>query len=153
MRIFVTVGTTGFESLIKFVDTLESIHDFYLQIGPTKYQPVNTPYIQYIVDIGQEYANADIVISHCGAGSTYKLLELDVPLIVVPNLERVDQHQKDLANFLDNGSFAYVAWSLEDIKGFIEDICLNGDKTIPFVKEPFNAGAILQKIILNEVKS
>ena len=45
----------------------------------------------------------DLVITHAGAGNVFELLEIgSKPFIVVPNTQRSDKHQTELAWFLKN---------------------------------------------------
>ncbi|MDN4503159.1 PssE/Cps14G family polysaccharide biosynthesis glycosyltransferase [Alteromonadaceae bacterium BrNp21-10] len=148
MKVLVTVGTTAFEGLISYIDQLKtSVDEFELQIGPTDYTPSNYPYFQFIDDIEKKYLDADVIISHCGAGSTYRLLELGKPLILVPNLERVDQHQKDLARFMEQGNYAYTAWAVEKIPFYLDKIRNDEFNLEIFTKENFSAKEYLQDVI------
>jgi beta-1,4-N-acetylglucosaminyltransferase len=50
-------------------------------------------------------ANSSLIISHCGAGSTFEALSFGVPLLVVPNAMLMDNHQAELANQLEREGF------------------------------------------------
>ncbi|WP_100642227.1 PssE/Cps14G family polysaccharide biosynthesis glycosyltransferase [Alteromonas facilis] len=152
MKVFVTVGTTTFDSMIAHIDQLD-IPDvsFTLQIGPSNYKPKKYPYFEFSNRIEQEYLDADCVISHCGAGSTYRLLELGKPLILVPNLERVDKHQSDLAQFVQNNNYAHVAWQVTSIGEKIS-LVKNVEKPLtPFSKTPFFYAEHLQSLVRNSL--
>lgn len=47
-----------------------------------------------------------VVISHAGAGTILDAMRLDIPLIVVPNEELLDNHQEDLAVELEKQGYA-----------------------------------------------
>ncbi|PJB79735.1 MAG: glycosyltransferase [Acidobacteria bacterium CG_4_9_14_3_um_filter_49_7] len=110
MKIFVTVGTTKFDGLIRYVDEhfKDSIHEFTLQIADGNYTPDHFPYFNFTDEIKDYYRDCDLVISHGGAGSIYRLLELQKKIIVVPNLERKDRHQLDIARYMSEKN--YVLW-------------------------------------------
>jgi len=108
MKILVTVGTTRFDSLIKYLDE-ECIglgHEITFQIADGKYKPVNFPFFRFNSEINTYYIASDLVICHAGAGTIYKLLELKKKIIIVPNTERVDNHQLDIAEFMATNGYA-----------------------------------------------
>jgi UDP:flavonoid glycosyltransferase YjiC (YdhE family) len=49
--------------------------------------------------------DASLVISHCGAGSTFEALTKGVPVLVVPNPILMDNHQQELANTLSQQGY------------------------------------------------
>lgn len=123
MKIFVTVGTTAFDELIETIDTSKMKHDFILQISKkSKYKPKNYPYFDFTDDIEMYYSQADAIVTHSGAGSVYRLLELKKKIIIVPNLLRVDKHQSDLSNFMKKNHYAIVCDDIKYINKSIEDI-------------------------------
>ncbi|AKP50058.1 PssE/Cps14G family polysaccharide biosynthesis glycosyltransferase [Cyclobacterium amurskyense] len=108
MRILVTVGTTRFDSLIKYLDeTFAGLDfEFTFQIADGKYEPVNFPFFTYSSDINTYYKESDLVICHAGAGTIYKLLESRKKVIIVPNTERTDNHQLDIAKYMGANGYA-----------------------------------------------
>lgn len=123
MNIFVTVGTTSFNSLIKSIDNLAINHPelkFIFQIADGEYKPSNGKYFMYIENIYHYYNSSDLIISHAGAGSIYSLLEINKKTIIVPNTERLDNHQLDIAHFIAENNYALVSWELKDIESNIE---------------------------------
>ena len=52
--------------------------------------------------------SADVLITHCGAGSVFWGLENKIPTIAIVNLSRPDDHQMDLGNYLDNKELCLV---------------------------------------------
>ena len=116
MKIFVTVGTTKFDALVEFLDqNLDKSYEVLFQISDGKYIPKNFEYIIYSDDINSLYQKYDYVITHAGAGTIYKLLDLKKKFKVVPNLDRIDQHQTDIADFVDANGYAISCSDFKDI--------------------------------------
>lgn len=148
MKILVTVGTTAFDSLIEFVDNELKGHDFVLQTGPGNYQVKNHNSFSFDPKVKQHYDWADLVISHAGAGSTFRLLELKKPLILVPNLQRIDHHQSDLANFMQDNNFAIVVHDFFNLADAISRFKSGKILLRPFEKVPFFGQDKLNELIL-----
>ncbi|BDM62832.1 hypothetical protein NFHSH190041_02840 [Shewanella sp. NFH-SH190041] len=118
MRIFVTVGTTSFDKLIEIIDEFAKKNqhfEFVFQIADGIFKPQNGEYFKFTEDINSYYNQFNFIITHAGAGSIYKLLELNKNILVVPNLYRVDKHQSDISNFVEKNNHALVCWKLKDI--------------------------------------
>jgi beta-1,4-N-acetylglucosaminyltransferase len=151
MKILVTVGTTTFDSLIKYIDRELSSKDFdiELQIAKGKYIPQNHPYFNFLAndDIDLRYQNADIIITHAGCGSIYKLLELKKRIIVVPNLERSDKHQLDLARYVERNNFALVAYKIGQLKHLLT--IAQKYNFVEFHKDGFFKADEIMRFILN----
>lgn len=123
MNILITVGTTSFDELIKFCDLEFSKYTHFnitMQIAQGRYIPQNFEYFKFSNSIDNYYENADVIICHAGAGTIYKLLELQKLLIVVPNLNRVDNHQLEITRFLAENNFAYCCHKMTDLGRIIE---------------------------------
>ncbi|MAQ64541.1 glycosyltransferase [bacterium] len=124
MKIFVTVGTTKFDSLIKIVDEKLFYLDYevIMQISDGDYKPKNFEYFDFTNDIQSYFLQSDIIITHAGAGSIYELLELGKKIIIVPNLDRIDKHQSDIANFMDSNNYAKSIYNLDNIVEIVKSI-------------------------------
>lgn len=113
--IFVTVGTNYFESLIASVDKVApNINEKIIcQIGKNKYLPSNCDYFRFEDSLEQYFDNASLVITHGGAGTLFRLLELNKKIIGVDNRECQGQHQNELLKKLaDQG---HILWC-KDLK-------------------------------------
>ena len=118
MKIFVTVGTTFFDSMVEAADKCAAElknHQFTFQTAGGAYKPSNGTSFDFMDGVDKYYEQSDVIITHAGAGSAYKLLELRKKVIVVPNMERVDKHQSDIAKFLEENKYALVVWNLDDL--------------------------------------
>jgi beta-1,4-N-acetylglucosaminyltransferase len=142
MKIFVTVGTTPFDSLIKEASLLKSSETI-LQVGESDIEASNCKIIKFTINIVEYYLWADIVICHAGAGTIYQLLEMDKSIIVVPNLERSDQHQNEITNFIESNNFGLVARDVKKLKEIL--LKVGAFKKNKYAKEEF----FLAKEIIN----
>lgn len=117
MNVFVTVGTTRFDALVNACDSLALSFDgdFTIQHCNPELILRNAHGQAFFDDIFERYSDADIVITHAGAGSIFKLLELGKKILVVPNFDRADAHQSDIARYIEERQFALVAWSLNEL--------------------------------------
>ncbi|KAL3819501.1 hypothetical protein ACJIZ3_005406 [Penstemon smallii] len=125
--VFVTVGTTSFDSLVKAVDTREVRQALFekgythllIQMGrgsyvPNKYsgEPGNSLSVDYFTfssSIAEFLKSASLVISHAGSGSIFETLRLQKPLIVVVNEDLMDNHQSELAEELADRKHLFCA--------------------------------------------
>ncbi len=109
--IFITVGTTPFDELIQFCDEHIDTSKFkvFAQISSASiYKPKYIEFIDFTNNIQDLYRDADIIISHAGAGSVYNLLELNKKVIFVPNFTMKDNHQEDICRFIKDNNYATV---------------------------------------------
>ncbi len=115
--IFVTVGTDNhdFSRLVKWMDSLSAGRKVVMQIGNTKYEPLNAEWFRFESNqrIAELYSRSGMIVTHAGAGSIMRsLLEGKKP-IVVPRLRRygehVNDHQLDLARSLSQRGMIALA--------------------------------------------
>jgi UDP-N-acetyl-D-mannosaminouronate:lipid I N-acetyl-D-mannosaminouronosyltransferase len=123
MNIFVTVGHTHYNSLFKAVNEQLNNREYTVvnQISDGDYLPNNHEYFTFTQKVDEYIDQADIVITHAGAGSVYHLLELGKAIVVVPNFDRVDEHQKDLADFVSFNNYATVCRDLSTLADCVID--------------------------------
>nr|GMD18247.1 UDP-N-acetylglucosamine transferase subunit ALG13 homolog [Ipomoea batatas] len=124
--VFVTVGTTCFDALVKAVDTAEvrkelfkkSYTDIVVQMGRGTYVPTKSAlengspaldYFTFSSSIAEYLKSASLVISHAGSGSIFETLRLGKPLIVVVNEDLMDNHQSELAEELADRKHLFCA--------------------------------------------
>lgn len=113
--VFVTVGTTSFDELIVNVTSSEAAQALksrgyerlVLQVGRGSFLPdaESCPHIRleafrFKDSIADDMEQADLVISHAGAGSCLEALGARKPLLVVVNDKLMDNHQLELARQL-----------------------------------------------------
>ncbi|KAL6541324.1 hypothetical protein OROHE_011032 [Orobanche hederae] len=124
--VFVTVGTTCFDSLVRAVDMQETrdalfqkgYADLVIQMGRGSYTPiksigvdgsVSVDYFTFSPSIADYLKSASLVISHAGSGSIFETLRLKKPLIVVVNEDLMDNHQSELAEELADRKHLFCA--------------------------------------------
>lgn len=114
-----TVGSTHFDPLINSLTTQEAlaalnaagVSDLVLQFGRGQpYLPsasmmssTASPRIEsfaYTASLVPKLSRADIVVTHCGAGSVFEALRLRRHVVAVPNRTLMDDHQTELADAL-----------------------------------------------------
>ena len=119
---FVTVGTTQFDLLIEtivtdknviqtLVDCLK-IDKLILQIGNSQMPsfdnlPIKIEYYKYKDSIENDIQQADLVISHAGAGTILQTLEAHKPLLVVVNEKLMNNHQLEIAHVMEQQDYLY----------------------------------------------
>jgi beta-1,4-N-acetylglucosaminyltransferase len=150
MNIFVTVGTTKFDSLIRYLDSLPiiNLHEITCQISKAAtYIPKNFKYFDFSDQIDEYYKAADLVITHAGAGSIFRLLEFRKKIIIVPNMERSDKHQLDIARYMHDNNYACSIECLDNLSGAIARIAEY--EYVPYIKENFFVASDIMKFIVN----
>jgi beta-1,4-N-acetylglucosaminyltransferase len=146
MRVFITVGTTPFDSLIRFCDeNLDQALAITMQISKdATYIPKRFDHITFTSDIHSCYQSADLVVTHAGAGTIFTLLEMRKRIIVVPNLDRVDSHQKDLAGVVERKQWGQVCWRFQDIS----ELLARADDfpAVPYQRQEFYGGSYIDDL-------
>lgn len=123
--VFVTVGTTCFDALVKAVDSEEmkesllqkGYTDLLIQMGRGTYIPskvsgnstLQVGHFTFSPSIADYIREASLVISHAGSGSIFETLRLGKPLIVVVNEDLMDNHQSELAEELAERKHLFCA--------------------------------------------
>ena len=118
-RVFITVGTTEFDSLVsalderceKFTEDLQrsGCTELVLQLGRGSVLPQRLPeacekrgilfeHFKFKPTLSEDMNKADMIISHCGAGSVLEAVTLGKLLIVVVNETLQGNHQTELSD-------------------------------------------------------
>ncbi|MDI6004321.1 PssE/Cps14G family polysaccharide biosynthesis glycosyltransferase [Cobetia marina] len=137
MKILVTVGTTAFDSLVLNVDKYcyKYRNDELIFQTCNELSTLSGVSFTFSKEIEAYYTSSDLVITHGGAGSIYKLLELNKKIIVCPNFDRIDHHQAEICKYVERNNFALVAWDPTTIGKLID----KSEYFIPsiYIKESF----------------
>ncbi|GFY38769.1 UDP-N-acetylglucosamine transferase subunit ALG13 homolog [Trichonephila inaurata madagascariensis] len=155
MSVFVTVGSTSFDDLIKTVcspEILQFLSDegfkkIILQIGrgtviPDKSDIIEVEWFHFKDSISQDIKNASLIIGHAGAGTILESLIEHKPLITVLNDKLMDNHQTELAEEMaKEGYLSYCSCSnlLETLK--------HSKSFTPFISEPNMFPAFLEELM------
>jgi beta-1,4-N-acetylglucosaminyltransferase len=119
MKILVTTGSGHFYSLSQRaleIATRDLDNIWFIQMNkPPSVDHENITLFEYRDDLDDIIDQCDLVITHTGAGTIYKLLELGKRLITLPNLERRDKHQLELANWLNSKRYCIVLRAIDDL--------------------------------------
>jgi UDP-N-acetylglucosamine transferase subunit ALG13 len=112
--IFVTVGTTEFDGLIKEMDLIApTLHEpVVMQVGHGTVRPAHAAeWFPYAHSLESYYRQASVVVSHGGLGTLVEVLRAGGRLVGVSNPQLYDRHQEDLlATFEKDG---YLVWCRE----------------------------------------
>ncbi|WMP16165.1 PssE/Cps14G family polysaccharide biosynthesis glycosyltransferase [Thiothrix lacustris] len=141
-RILVITGTTGFDSLVRKIDEsreLEAAYDITLQTGEGVYKPKNKPSFDFDRGLKDHLAEYDFFITHAGAGTIFMLLEQKKRVLVVPNTERADKHQAELAQYVKSQNLCAVCQNVQGIAQAINTIDSSTENLQPYEKVEFNA--------------
>lgn len=150
MKILVTVGTTPFETLMIYADQNLHGHEIRFQISSGHYIPQSGTWFRF-EEIHDHYLWADLIITHAGAGSVYTLLEIGKKIIVVPNLERRDPHQQELARYIQKIGAAIVLWQPSEIADAV--LTATSFTPAPYSCYGFFKGEEISRILLSDFPS
>ena len=115
--IFVTVGTTDFDDLLRAMDALAPslAEEVVAQTGRGQYIPTHMTHFDFAPSLEPWYARARLVVAHGGLGTAIEVLERGLKLIGVSNPDRYDHHQEDILRTLSERGHMLWCRSLEDL--------------------------------------
>jgi len=114
--IFVTVGSTRCDKLIKAVDGLGLKH-LVCQIGSGEYKPKNGVWFRYAPSLTDYFELADLLVITSGAGSIFEALDAGVPTVSVK--DSFDIGNYGLAEKLAEGGYLAACY-LHELGGTIK---------------------------------
>jgi beta-1,4-N-acetylglucosaminyltransferase len=122
--VFVTVGTTRFDKLMEVIDTVEfqtlardrlGASLLRVQCGNSSVLPesrvpgLSVESFGFAPALTDFIRAADVIITHCGAGTILEILRMDKPAIAVVNDNLLDNHQTELAQAMFRNEYMFVA--------------------------------------------
>jgi beta-1,4-N-acetylglucosaminyltransferase len=121
--LFVTVGSTDFDPLVRAADEIAPLIDLpmVIQIGIGRCEPKNAEWFRIAPSLEPYYERAEVVVSHGGAGTILEVLRRGMRLVSADNPDRPDQHQKDMIGHM--ASLGRLVWcrDLARLRGAIEE--------------------------------
>lgn len=149
--IFVTVGTTRFDILVEAVSQPSALKwmasngytHLVIQFGKgvepalSKNAPISCRSYAFQPSLEEDMEEADLIVSHAGAGTVMEALRLQKRLVVVINTLLMDNHQTELASAMAQRGHLFVVehphemnqiqtWS--DLERFVPKINAGGDE-------------------------
>ena len=115
--VFVTVGTTEFDALVRAMDDLAPRlgEPVVMQIGRGIYEPRHGEFFRFAPSLSSYYQSVDLVVAHGGLGTTTEVLSLGKRLVGVSNPDRYDRHQEDLLGAMDAAGHLLWCRDLADL--------------------------------------
>lgn len=115
--IFVAVGTTEFDALVRAVDALAlSLSEgVVMQIGNSRYAPRNCEHFRFAPSLDPYYEQANVVVSHGGLGILTEALERGKRVIAVEDHNQPDRHQRELLTALVQEEHLIWCKKLDDL--------------------------------------
>jgi|GraSoiStandDraft_11_1057310.scaffolds.fasta_scaffold299893_2 beta-1,4-N-acetylglucosaminyltransferase len=115
--IFVTVGTTAFDALVRRMDELvpDLGEQVICQIGSGSYTPRQCDSLRFAPSLLEFFQRARLVVSHGGQGSIMEAVGSGKPLVGVSNPDRIDRHQDDILGRFEADQFLIWCRSLDDL--------------------------------------
>lgn len=153
--IFVSVGSMmPFDRLIRGMDDWAAAHPatpVTMQIGAGKYEPRHAEFVRMmpVVDYRARLAAATLFVAHAGMGSIIAAIEAGRPLVMLPRLRRLAEHNTDhqLATAATIGRRAglHVAATVDEL-GPCLDALLGGGTTAPAPIAPFASAELIGNV-------
>jgi beta-1,4-N-acetylglucosaminyltransferase len=133
--IFVTVGTTTFDELVREVDSIASSlgEDVVIQIGDAQYVPKNCRYFRFDRSLTRHVADARLVITHGGAGTLFGCLNAGKKVVGVANFRVIDNHQRELLRALSERD--HIVWC-KDLSSLRQAVEIASNKRFVVYEHP-----------------
>jgi beta-1,4-N-acetylglucosaminyltransferase len=150
--VFVTVGSTSFDDLVKAVHTptvlftlqAQGYDRVIYQIGNGKFVPdssttttttahsITTEYFRRAPSIERHIQDASLVICHAGVGTVMETLRLKKEAVVVVNPSLMDNHQLEVAEALEEDKHIHLCRAPHMVRDVLAGIPSKGKlRTIP----------------------
>ena len=120
--IFVAVGTTAFNALVKTMDdlSLSLAEKVIIQIGRSSYLPQHCEYFRFVPSLAPYYEQASLVISHGGLGIVTEVLNCRLPLVTVEDPDQPDRHQREILTIWEQAGHLVWCRDLQKLPEMIE---------------------------------
>ncbi len=136
--IFVTVGTSHYDPLIREMDGLVASgrvpRPVVAQIGRGQYVPQHMRYYRFLKSLQPAYDAADLVVSTGGAGTTIECVRRGLRLVVVENESLMERHQAQLIGEMARRGHLLWCRRLDDLADCVHEALSR--EFPPFVSDP-----------------
>lgn len=143
--IYITVGTTYFDELVREVDALAGkgvfSQEVVAQIGQGAYKPSHIQWVAY-ANNDEYYKRADLVIGHGGVGTVFELLQMGKDFIAVANHALPQDHQTALLRILESHGWCTCCYDVSEI----EQAYLSPRKNKPYQPDVSLARAVWAEV-------
>ena len=129
--IFITIGTQQqiFKRLFEYVNQIDTDEKIIIQKGKNDYhfkEGVEAfDYLSY-EEMDKYIRGSRVIITHGGAGTIFKALELKKKLIVVPRLakyhEHINDHQLEFCEYLKKKNYCFVVRDKKEFNDALKNI-------------------------------
>lgn len=115
--IFVTVGTTEFDTLVTAADRLAATieEEIVIQIGHGRVEPRHASWFRFAPSLDEYYAAATLVITHGGLGTLTEVLRRGLRTVGVSNPDRYDRHQDQILRAFEEAGHLVWCRDLADL--------------------------------------
>jgi len=147
--VFVTVGSVApFDRLVMEADRLVGEGAFdggIAQIGNGRYIPKNLKWFRFRKDLTEFYMQADLIITHGGAGTIFEILKTGKKAIAVPNPDAV--HNPDIVIKMSREGHILLCPDPSRLRDFVE----MAKKWEPkkYIPPPCQIHSVIIKYLLN----
>ena len=142
--IFITVGTTDFDDLIRMMDRIAGRLNerVVAQIGRGDYVPYHMEYFRFAPSLDRYFQEARVVVAHGGLGTLIEVIEKGGKLIGVDNPDRYDLHQEELLNELS--ARGHMIWCRE--LTHLTEVLQGADSHtfVPYEKPPCHIAEVIK---------
>ena len=143
--IFVTVGTTDFDALVRQMDALAPSlgQEAIAQIGRGEYVPMSMEWFRFAPSLDPYYSRARVVVAHGGLGTIIEVLQRRIRLVGVSNPDRYDLHQEDILRTLTERGHMVWCRRLDDLAQAIEEI--GAQQFTPYESPPCGIAEVIRE--------
>lgn len=149
MMLFVTVGTTEFDSLLELLDN-EPFYRLLVELGyrrvvfqygrgkhiPKPRADITVESLDFTPAISDYFRAADTIVSHCGAGTLLECLKLHKRVVAVVNDTLAGNHQDELFGKLLREGYIVGYRGLAEVMASLERLRGNLQATLKKYQEP-----------------
>lgn len=148
--IFVTVGTTDFDDLVRRIDDLAPTlgEEVICQIGTGLYTPRHCQYFRLAPSLDDYLYRARLIVSHGGLGTVMEVLRCGKPLVGVSNPDRPDRHQDDLLSTFAARNCILWCRSLDDLPSYIARA--NTTRFATYTEPPCQIHTVIEHYLRND---